>query len=83
LLNSDSFTNKTGGQFLLSNFYKQIAMGVGVGLRFDFSFFIIRLDIGVPVYDPKRVELDQSNWIISNLKVRDINFFNLGIGYPF
>jgi hypothetical protein len=58
-------------------------MGAGVGFRFDFSFFIIRLDVGVPIYDPKRVEQNQSNWIIGNLKDGDINFFNLGIGYPF
>ena len=83
LLNSDSFTNKTGGQLLLNKFFKQIAMGAGVGFRFDFSFFIIRLDVGVPIYDPKRVEQNQSNWIIGNLKDGDINFFNLGIGYPF
>jgi hypothetical protein len=39
--------------------------------------------VGVPIYDPKRVEQNQSNWIIGNLKDGDINFFNLGIGYPF
>jgi outer membrane protein assembly factor BamA len=83
LLNTDRFTNKSGGQFLLSQFYKQIAMGVGVGLRFDFSFFIIRLDVGVPVYDPTQEEINQNNWIINRLKLGDINFFNLGIGYPF
>jgi outer membrane protein assembly factor BamA len=83
LLNTDRFTNKTGGQLLLNKFFKQIAMGAGVGFRFDFSFFIIRLDVGVPIYDPKRVEQNQSNWIIGNLKDGDINFFNLGIGYPF
>jgi outer membrane protein assembly factor BamA len=83
LLNTDRFTNKTGGQLLLNKFFKQIAMGAGVGFRFDFSFFIIRLDVGVPIYDPKRVEQNQSNWIIGNLKDGDINLFNLGIGYPF
>ncbi|MFN5628276.1 MAG: BamA/TamA family outer membrane protein [Bacteroidota bacterium] len=83
LLNTDRFTNKTGGQLLLNKFFEQLAMGAGVGFRFDFSFFIVRLDVGVPIYDPKRVELNQSNWIIGNLKDSDINFLNLGIGYPF
>lgn len=83
LLNTDRFTNKTGGQLLLNKFFEQLAMGAGVGFRFDFSFFIVRLDVGVPIYDPKRVELNQSNWIIGNLKDTDINFLNLGIGYPF
>lgn len=45
-------TKRPGSQFLLSNFYKEIALSVGAGLRFDFDFFVFRLDIGVPIYNP-------------------------------
>jgi hypothetical protein len=50
------WTNKTdpkreGGEFT-SNFYKQIAFAAGTGVRLDLSFFIVRFDIGFPLYNP-------------------------------
>ena len=38
--------------FRLSEFYKEIAIGAGTGLRYDFGFFVIRADLGVKLYDP-------------------------------
>lgn len=81
LLNTDNFTNRPGAQFKPGNFFSQLAWGAGIGLRLDFSFFIIRLDPAFPIYDPGRA-VDQ-RWVIKNLKSADINLFNLGIGYPF
>jgi outer membrane protein assembly factor BamA len=89
-------TSKPGADFQLDRFYKEIAIGSGVGLRGDFSFFIIRLDIGLKLRDPKFAE--DKRWVIENLgnaewkrtykltnNDRSYNFFtfNLGIGYPF
>lgn len=50
LLNTDAY--RPGGVFG-KNFYKEIAVGIGLGVRFDFSFFIIRFDAALPVKDPK------------------------------
>ena len=36
-----------------SQFYKQIGIGSGFGLRFDFSFFVIRLDFATKIRDPE------------------------------
>ena len=33
-------------------FYNQIAVGTGMGFRFDFTYFLFRLDLGMPLYDP-------------------------------
>jgi outer membrane protein insertion porin family len=43
--------NRVGSQFS-KNFYKEIALTLGTGLRMDLSFFVVRLDIGFPVTNP-------------------------------
>ena len=69
-----------GGQFKFDKFYKQLAMDAGFGLRFDFSFFLIRFDIAAPLCDPKYE--DGSRWRVSKLQWSDV-VWNFGIGYPF
>jgi outer membrane protein assembly factor BamA len=43
--------NRPGGQFG-KDFYKEFAINIGAGLRLDFDFFQVRLDLGFPIYDP-------------------------------
>jgi outer membrane protein assembly factor BamA len=89
-------SSRIGGDFQLNRFYKEIAIGSGAGLRADFGFFIIRLDVGLKVRDPQFSEPDR--WVIQQLfnpewkrlyRVNNngskYNFFafNIGIGYPF
>ena len=73
-------TDRPGGLFKFKNFYKEFALGAGVGIRLDFSFFIIRFDVATPFHDPGRPENDR--WAIQYFQWRDVNL-NLGIGYPF
>ncbi len=58
---------------------EDIAIGSGFGLRYDFSFFVLRLDIGFKTYDPSRPL--GSRWF------KNYNFgnavYNIGINYPF
>jgi outer membrane protein assembly factor BamA len=89
-------TSKPGAEFELNRFYKEIAMGSGIGLRADFSFFVLRLDVGIKTRDPQFPEANR--WVIGNLfnpawkadykashNGRKYNFFvfNIGINYPF
>ncbi len=48
-----------GGQFKFSEFYNQTAIGVGLGLRFDVSFFVFRLDAGFKFKDPQFIGNEQ------------------------
>jgi outer membrane protein assembly factor BamA len=52
--------NRIGGQFT-SNWYKEIAVSAGLGLRLDLDFFIVRLDVGIPVTNPALP--DGERWI--------------------
>lgn len=58
---------------------KDIAVGAGIGLRYDFGFFILRLDTGFKAYNP--------TYSINNRWFKDFNFsnavYNFGINYPF
>ncbi|MFC2098089.1 BamA/TamA family outer membrane protein, partial [Bacteroidota bacterium] len=47
--NSD---DREGSLFKLNSFYKEIAVGTGLGARVDFRFFLLRLDVGYKLRDP-------------------------------
>ena len=78
--------NKPGATFS-KDFLNQLAVGVGAGLRFDFSFLVLRTDLAFPIRKPnlpdgQRWVLDKIN--LSNGSWRNDNLiFNLAIGYPF
>ncbi|WP_298782189.1 BamA/TamA family outer membrane protein [uncultured Polaribacter sp.] len=57
---------------------KDIAIGSGFGTRLDFSFLIVRFDIGFKTYEPY---LEGSKWF-KNYSFNDA-VYNIGINYPF
>lgn len=71
------------GVFDKDTFLKQLAVGTGAGLRFDFSFFVLRLDVAFPLRRPaegwvtKDIDFGSSSWRGDNI------VFNIAIGYPF
>lgn len=79
LLNED--VNRPGAQFNLSTFYKQLAVGTGAGLRFDFDFFVLRTDVGLPLRTP--YEMGNGYWYKNMRDVFSDFRFNLAIGLPF
>jgi len=74
------YETQKGGTFKFDTFMKQIAMAYGVGLRWDFSFFIFRTDLGVKLFDPVRPRMEQ--WRV-NPSFKDDFAFHIAIGYPF
>lgn len=75
------------GQFHWNEFYKQIALAYGVGLRVDLSFFVFRVDFGVKLYDPSRLyeQVNGTQWrtVPNGLNWKEDMAFHFAIGYPF
>lgn len=80
------------GTFAFSRFYKEIAVGAGLGLRLDFNFFIIRLDVALKLHNP--VKPEGQRWFSDLTYQKDENSpakfnilkvpeYQIGIGYPF
>ncbi|TGE28515.1 translocation and assembly module lipoprotein TamL [Hymenobacter metallicola] len=74
---------REGAVFRFNRFYRQLAVGSGIGIRFDFTFLILRLDVATKVYDPTA---PGNKYVLPNFRLAkspNQTAFNLGIGYPF
>ena len=78
------YSSQPGGVFLWDQFYKQIAWSYGVGVRFDLSILIFRIDFGVKLHDPSRIaEGKQWRTVPNGLGWHDDMTFHFAIGHPF
>ncbi len=78
--------------FSFKNFTDKLAVGTGLGMRFDLKYFIFRIDTGLKLRDPLNILVDKNNpdgpllrkWIPGNRPYSwsDVAF-NFAIGYPF
>ncbi|MDE6753011.1 MAG: BamA/TamA family outer membrane protein [Muribaculaceae bacterium] len=75
-----NYPNQPGGLFQFDSFYKELAASYGIGLRLDFTYFLLRFDMGMKAYNPAmgsvRFPLIHPDWS------RD-RAFHFSIGYPF
>ncbi|MBQ6764001.1 MAG: BamA/TamA family outer membrane protein, partial [Paludibacteraceae bacterium] len=77
------YDSQPGGAFT-ADFYKQIAWSYGVGVRFDLSLLIFRIDFGVKLHDPSRIaEGKQWRTAANGLGWKDDMTFHFAIGHPF
>ncbi|GGZ31423.1 membrane protein [Echinicola pacifica] len=78
---------RPGSQFKAGTFVNGIAVGTGLGIRMDFDFLVLRLDMGIKAVDPAQPEGER--FVLDNLSFRSPlgdkgqTVFNIGIGYPF
>lgn len=74
------YANQPGGVFKINQFYKQIAVAYGLGIRLDLNFFILRFDGGMkainPAYGQYRFPITRPDFS------RDFAF-HFAVGYPF
>ena len=80
LVNEDP--NRPGSQFHFDSFIDELAVGTGLGLRFDFNFFVLRFDMGIPLRTPY-VQEDGRNWLTGSGSPLSRSMFYFAIGYPF
>ncbi len=79
--------SRPGANFEFKDFWKELAIGGGVGLRLDFTFILIRFDLGIKLYDPARPIGDR--FVAKHISFKKPYLLpnqaeiNIGIGYPF
>lgn len=83
--------NDPASRFSFSNLGRDLAIGIGTGLRFDFSYFLIRFDIAYRVKDPARSTnggwMSIKDFVWSETREKGLRVSNtalqFGIGLPF
>ena len=77
-----AYKDQPGGLLTLSSLYKEIAVSYGAGLRLNFDYFILRLDLGMkainPVYTTSR-----EHFPITNHKFSRDYALHFAVGLPF
>jgi outer membrane protein assembly factor BamA len=75
------YPNQSGGYFQWDKFYKELAIGTGLGLRFDLNFLILRFDFGTKIYNPAQSE--RNRWVLFKESFFGNSAGYIAIGYPF
>lgn len=75
------FDDTSIDSFNFKNFssLQDVGISSGLGLRYDFGFFVFRLDVGNRIYDPAN---EINNRWFTDIALRNL-VFNIGINYPF
>jgi len=80
LINEDK--TRPGGEFKYLKSFPEIAVGTGVGLRLNFTFIIVRLDVAFKAWDP--VHPIEDRFVLFKFENKN-NYpvYNFSLGYPF
>jgi outer membrane protein assembly factor BamA len=77
-----NYAEQPGGQFKFDEFYKQIAVAYGLGLRLNFDYFILRMDAGMKAINPA-YETTEEHYAIFHPKFSRDFAFHFAVGLPF
>lgn len=77
-----AYEEQPGGQFRFNDFYKQIAVSYGLGIRFNFDFFILRFDMGMKAINPA-YETKEEHYAIFHPDFSRDFAFHFAVGLPF
>lgn len=76
------YKEQPGGQFRFSSFWRQIAVSYGLGLRLNFSYFILRFDAGMKAIHPA-YEDSRRHYPIAHPNMKRDFSFHFAVGMPF
>ncbi len=74
------YENQPGGVFKFSKFFEQLALSYGLGLRMDFTYFLVRFDVGMKAHNPAS---GQEHWPLVHPSLKRDAELHFSIGYPF
>ena len=77
-----SYADQPGGQFKFSEFYKQIAVAYGLGLRLNLDYFVMRFDFGMKAVNPAYTD-SKEHFPITNPRLSSDFAFHFAVGMPF
>lgn len=77
-----NYPEQPGGQFKFDKFYQQIAVAYGLGLRLNFSYFILRFDAGMKAINPA-YRTQQEHYAIFHPDMNRDFTFHFAVGLPF
>lgn len=77
-----SYAEQPGGQFKINEFYKQIAVAYGIGLRLNFGYFVLRFDMGMKAVNPAYENHKEHYAFLHPDFSRDFSF-HFAVGLPF
>ncbi len=77
-----NYKSQQGGLFKLDSFYKQIAVAYGIGIRFNFDYFILRFDWGMKAVNPIYPSGRDHYPLFHPVLKRDLTF-HFAVGLPF
>ena len=74
------YEDQQGGVFKWNKFYEQIAAAYGAGIRLDFKYFLVRVDMGMKAHNPAS---GQEKWPLIHPDFKRDSEFHFSVGYPF
>jgi outer membrane protein assembly factor BamA len=77
------YKDQPGGQFSLRDFPSQVAVGYGLGLRFNFDYFIVRFDLGMKAVNPAFDANESDHYPILHPRFSRDYAFHFAVGLPF
>jgi outer membrane protein assembly factor BamA len=77
-----NYEDQPGGQFKMSEFWQQLAVSYGLGIRLNFDYFVVRFDMGMKAVNPA-YENEKDHFPLLHPRLSRDFAFHFAVGLPF